>query len=101
MSDHTYEELVQAWIRFSKADRSSEEYEKHFWAFSTLLELLREDPNQTWQFIVDVWARDQSHKTISYLFAGHLEDLLSYHGPEIIEKVEQKAKADPKFANAL
>jgi hypothetical protein len=101
MAEYTYEELVETWIRFAKAEHSTKEYHNLFWSFSTVLESVQKQPNQAWQFIVDVWTRDQSDKTISYLFSGHLEDLLSFHGPEVIERVEQKAKADPQFANAL
>jgi len=101
MSGHTYEELVETWIRFSKVERSTKEYNDLFWSFDDVWELTRNQPEQAWQFILDVWARDQSDKIISNLSAGTLEDLLSFHGPAVIERVERQAKTDPKFAFLL
>ena len=35
------------------------------------------------------------------LAAGPMEDLLSYHGAEVIDRVEQRAAIDPKFKELL
>ena len=40
---------------------------------------------------------DPAHPTFKGLAAGALEDLLSEHGDELIEKVETEARRNPQF----
>lgn len=40
---------------------------------------------------------DPAHPTFQNLAAGPLEDLLSDHGAELIEKVETEARRNPSF----
>ena len=40
---------------------------------------------------------DPAHKTFSNLAAGPLEDLLSDHGEEVIDRIETEARKNPDF----
>ena len=57
-------------------------------------------PDHQWQFILaaitHAWDDELGH-----IAAGPIEHLLGKHGEKYIEKVEQRAEADPKFARML
>jgi hypothetical protein len=45
--------------------------------------------------------RAPSDKSLGFIAASPLEDLLSKHGPEFIDRVENRAAESPKFCRAL
>jgi hypothetical protein len=96
--------LVPSWISLQytkRRDRTSDEYEKLFWAFDEVDDLCTTSPNEAWEFILSVWKEDQSNVIAENLSAGPLEDLLSMHGETVIDRVEDMARKDPSFAFLL
>jgi hypothetical protein len=57
-------------------------------------------PEHQWQFILAAIAH-ASDDELGHIAAGPIEHLLGKHGEKYIEKVEQRAEADPKFARML
>ena len=57
-------------------------------------------PEHQWQFILAAIAHS-SDEELGHIAAGPVEHLLGKHGEKYIEKVEQRAEADPKFARML
>jgi hypothetical protein len=57
-------------------------------------------PEHQWQFILAAVAH-ASDDELGHIAAGPIEHLLGKHGERYIEKVEQRAEADPKFARML
>lgn len=57
-------------------------------------------PERQWQFILAAVAH-ASGDELGHIAAGPIEHLLGKHGEQYIEKVEQHAEADPKFARML
>lgn len=57
-------------------------------------------PEHQWQFILAaiVYASDEE---LDHIAAGPVEHLLGKHGQKYIEKFEQRAEVDPKFARML
>jgi hypothetical protein len=57
-------------------------------------------PEHQWQFVLAAlhYASDEE---LEHIAAGPVEHLLGKHGEKFIEKVEQRAEADPKFARML
>jgi hypothetical protein len=53
-----------------------------------------------WLFILSAIAH-ASDEELGHIAAGPVEHLLGKHGAEYIERVEQHAEADPKFAQML
>lgn len=53
-----------------------------------------------WQFILAAIAH-ASDDELGHIAAGPVEHLLGWHGEKYIEKVEQRAEGDPKFARML
>jgi len=57
-------------------------------------------PEHQWLFILAAIAH-ASDKELGQIAAGPVEHLLGKHGENYIEKVEQRAESDPKFARML
>ena len=57
-------------------------------------------PEHQWQFILAAITH-ASDEELGHIAAGPVEHLLGKHGENYIEKVEQRAEADPKFARML
>ena len=51
--------------------------------------------------VVRDWIALQYAEPQENLSAGPLEDLLVYHGHEVIDRVESEARSNPKFASLL
>ena len=61
----------------------------------------REAPEATWQAIVALSRQALTDQQIAVLAAGPLEDLLAYHGPAFIDRVEKEARVHRAFRHLL
>jgi hypothetical protein len=61
----------------------------------------RRYPEIAWEAILRLLQRPLTDEQFSMLAAGPMEDLLCYHGAEVIERVEARAATDPKFRELL
>jgi len=93
------ERLIAGWLAMQRADTGTREYADSFWAVERLDELCSTSPEDAWDVILGVLARDPSDRALGNLAAGPLEDVLARHGPSIIERVEREARRSPAFAN--
>jgi hypothetical protein len=58
-------------------------------------------PHIQWKFILEAVALAQTKEQLGALAAGPMEHLLGHHGDDYVEKFEQRAAADSKFARAV
>jgi hypothetical protein len=72
-----------------------------FWAAAEVAELSRREPAATLDFILEVLKRNPQPRVLANLAAGPLEDLLVYHGPAVIERVEALAAEDTAVSQLL
>jgi len=70
------------------------------WAWSALNDLIQGLPERGWPVLLEIIRRAPDH-ALDYLGAGPLEDLLRYHGAEVIEAMEREAERSPKLRLAL
>ena len=105
-SYHRYKELgrsldyvVECWARGLSTDPI--EKEEYDWAFMEPVDDARENPERAWNFILLALTMPICEPHLGVLAAGPLEDLLSHHGADYIDRVEAEAKANPKFAHVL
>jgi hypothetical protein len=61
----------------------------------------REAPDAAWQAIVALSRQALTDRQIAVLAAGPLEDLLAYHGPAFIDRVEKEARVYAAFRDLL
>ena len=96
------DKIVTAWITAEQAERRSPEHEANWWAVFEVLGWAPEEEGELlWEFILEVYKRDPPDKAIGSLAAGPLEDLLAKRGPDFIDRVEDRARKDPKFNYVL
>lgn len=94
--------LVKTWIEHNKKTRINGETAKEsFWAWEKLNQATRVNPDLAWELMLQILETDQSDITFENLAAGHLEDLLVYHGKEFIDRVEKQANDDVNFNELL
>lgn len=93
--------FVSAYSEFVRTPFDSARSEKLFWTFDLLVEAAHNDPELCWRLILAVLASDSDEHMIAALAAGPLEDLLTQHGTDFIERVESKAAQNPLFRRML
>jgi hypothetical protein len=68
---------------------------------SEFLWAVEEHPERAWEAILKLVEDSSAHCYLGQLAAGPIEDLLSYHGQQFIDRVETTARANPTFASTL
>ena len=66
-----------------------------------LTRLIKDDPATAWSIVTTLIDQACSDEAVSFLAASPLEDLLSAHGPALIEAVERRARNNRRFRDAL
>jgi hypothetical protein len=94
-------QIAEGWIRLHHLPWQSPERERYFWAFNSLSDLVRDDPEEAWKIIHVIRRIDGTDRILSNLGAGPLEDLLVAHGDKFIDRVEILAKSDEQFWKLL
>ena len=90
------------WIRYTVAEKNSQEQFDTAWASSIQIDMVLEERfEDLWRLILMIHSLDQSTKVMELLSAGAIEDLLAKRGLDFIGRVEAKAKSDPSFAKVL
>ena len=90
--------VLKNWIALQHAADGSVEHERLFPVFEVVYDMIRERPEEAWAFILEVLRNDDSSVVAENLSAGPLEDLLVYHGATFIDRIEQEAHRNPRFA---
>ena len=96
--------LVREWVAWAEwADRTDkkEQDNPHAQAFDEFLWITQDHPEHAWDAILAVFAEPKAKPYLGHLAAGPVEDLLSYHGPLFIDRVEELARKDSQFSHLL
>lgn len=103
METHEQNRLVNAYIqRYSRYDPAIGRHEvRSFWVWQACDWLGVNDPEGLWRLVQEVLARTDSPRVLAALAAGELEDLIEYHGPAFIGRIEQEAARAPRFRRLL
>jgi len=72
-----------------------------FWAFEEVLEICIADQERAWRLTLTLIAKASNPKSLSYIAAGPLEDLLKNHGSTVIDRVEIAARRDSAVARVV
>jgi hypothetical protein len=91
MNSSSVPALTEAWIVESLKDCGD----------LILFDQCHEDPETAWLVILRIIEHDLTPEQMANLAAGPLEDLLSLHGPNFIDRVETEARRNPRFNNLL
>lgn len=103
METHEQKRLVNAYIkRYSRYDPAIGRQEvRSFWVWQACDWLCVNDPERLWRLVIEILDRTESPRVLDALAAGELEDLIEYHGPAFIERIERETARDPRFRRLL
>lgn len=99
ISGRSDEELVHTYFQFLAADEL--ERPQYEWAFDEIAELTVADPTRAWQLTLLIIERTPEDFRLMAAAAGWLQDILKYHGPQFIERVETLSHSDSHFRKFL
>ena len=97
LSDSDWDQFAKAWIAELQNGPGSSQSDV---GQSVVMMNFTASSDQQWQFIVAAVAH-ASDDELGHIAAGPLEHLLGHNGTKYIDRVEQRAEADPKFARML
>jgi hypothetical protein len=89
--------LAQAWL----SELGSEDAEEGRAGDSVTMMGFTAPPDVLWQFLLIVVECAESDDELGHIAAGPVEYLLGKHGESYIDKVEEQANRDQKFARTL
>ncbi len=72
-----------------------------FWAVMKLDDFSMLEPETAWGLILDLLRESLNDNALGCLAAGPLETLIDGHGPLFIDRIETRARHDPKFRRLL
>jgi hypothetical protein len=84
--------------RFGVDSRQAEVWR---WAEEELRRLVSKEPDTALEIVREVISEAPNDAVLAFVAAGPLEDLLTYHGELVIERVERFAAIDDWFRRAL
>ena len=97
MTQTDRQQIISDFVRRYHDDRDLSESDAEFESIMTLDRLAYEQPELAWELILEIHALDQSSKVMGMLAAGPLEDVIEYHGPNFIDRIELFARHSPQF----
>lgn len=93
--------IAEGWIDLRASKLTKQERALGDWANEALREAICNDADYAFEIIEAIHALDPDHKFVEEFAAGPVEDLLSYQGVMLIDRIEQKARRDKSFAFVL
>jgi hypothetical protein len=88
--------LVETYLRHQEKDTEFDN-----WAVFLVLELLEEDRAEAWDLVRALVNAAPSDEVLAVVAAGPVEDFILLQAPESVDLIEQEARANPKFQQAL
>jgi hypothetical protein len=73
----------------------------NWWAEERFQQLVHDDPETLWLLIQRVLELTEKAEVLGILAAGPVENLINFHGPAFIERIERKAANDARFRELL
>ena len=96
-----HRQLVDDYLAHASECFRDGDRDRYFAAWEQVYSMVHEQPDEAWTLILELIDRASDELTLAYIAAGPLEDLINWHGPASIDRIEARALADPKFRRAL
>ena len=96
-----HHQLVDAYLPHARECFRDGDTDRHFDAWEQVDAMVRDRPEEGWLLIRQLIERAADEQMLAYIAAGPLEDLIKWHGPQFIDRIEPQALIDPKFRRAL
>jgi len=83
--------IARTWLRI----------QKDWWEWDELNEACRQRPNRAWRIILGITRLANSRDLVRDLGCGPLEDLIAYHAPTFINRIERECDNNPRLRRAM
>ena len=93
--------LAKAWIEMWQYELNDPKRNQYDWVVDLEYDYVYENPNLAIDLVLEILSHELNNETKEVLAAGPLEQVLSNHGGEIIDRVETLARQDPSFSSLL
>ena len=101
MVEFDRENLIATWISIWKSGPESECFDKEYWAYEVMDNLVTYEPLRAWKLVLDILATDSSEPIVNAIGAGLVEDMLCKHGEILIDLIEFEAQNNSQLRKAL
>ena len=101
MTGYEMKSMVGDWVAYYRDQKNDDKWQRWSATSEHLDYLIDYEPWDAWALISAIHLRDQSNAVSQSLCTGPLENLLSRHGPELIDTVAAFARKNPSFAMLL
>lgn len=95
-----YERLIAGYLAHAEP-MAYDRPDTHFWAYCLLHRLAETKPEKAWPFVMAVVTRTTDPVILNYVGADILESILCVYPRGLIDRVEELARTDQHFRNAL
>jgi len=98
-----YGKLIDSWISHTEhgVRTGGEVSDEHFWAYETMSDLCRIDPEAAWDVMRRIVNRVDDEAILACVGSGPLEDLLTQHGRDFVDRVIAEIRGNAKFADVV
>ena len=93
--------VARYWLINWDSTTSASEKELNSWVDDALYSAMQNDADYALKIVEAIHEQDSTQSQIEVFAAGPVEDLLVYHGEEVIQRIVALASRDPKFARVL
>lgn len=91
--------MIRDWIRHHAVRRSGDD--PLFATWERIDSLVRENPDEGWRVCLALVAAAPDDFVLANVAAGPLEDLINEFPDQLIDRIEEEARRDPKFRRCL
>ena len=89
------------WVCWINSDKRDDAKSGDITGYIDFMSLVEDDPEMAWEAILEAIDQPRMTPYLGNLAASPLEELLDLHGASFIDRVEQRARSDAKFARVL
>ena len=88
--------LVAAYLRHAASQGDAD-----FRAWEEVRELVLTQPEVAWPLVLALIDQAPTPAILGYIAAGPLEELISAHGAQCVDRIEEETRRSPRFRQAL
>jgi len=89
MADNKLDLCARAYLEYYRS-----EFKKYAWAYDYADELIKQDPHESLEFVMELLSLCHNEQEVAYIAAGLLEDLLHRHLNSIRDDIETYCRQD-------